>query len=108
MRSGRTRYGADRLKVPAIHRDGRRLSVEFRVALLRGRVGRLIGIAALLRDATQAWNERQAERRQLLERLDALERGAPKASTRPSLPRAAQRSMITFSALVSAARPKVS
>lgn len=73
MRTGTTRYGADLLKVPAMHRDGRRLSVEFRVALLRNEAGRPIGIAAFLRDATAAWTERQ----QLLQRLAALE-GKPR------------------------------
>lgn len=72
MRSGTSRYGTDLLKVPALHRDGRRLSVEFRVALLRDGGGRLVGIAAYLRDVTQAWQERQ----QLLARLAALEGAA--------------------------------
>ena len=75
MRSGTTRYGADLLKVPALHRDGRRLSIEFRVALLRGDGGRPIGVAAFLRDVTQAWQERK----QLLDRLAACEGPKPKA-----------------------------
>jgi PAS domain S-box-containing protein len=69
MRTGTTRYGDDLLKVPATHRDGRRLSVEFRVALLRDPAGTPIGIAAFLRDATAAWTERQ----ELLRRLAAAE-----------------------------------
>ena len=72
MRSGTTRYGADLLKVPALHRDGRRLSIEFRVALLRDG-GRPIGVAAFLRDVTQAWQERK----QLLDRLASYERAKP-------------------------------
>ena len=75
MRSGTTRYGADLLKVPAVHRDGRRLSIEFRVALMRDDAGRLMGVAAFLRDATQAF----AERKQLLERLATLEGAAKKS-----------------------------
>jgi PAS domain S-box-containing protein len=72
MRSGTTRYGADLLKVPALHRDGRRLSIEFRVALLRDG-GRPIGVAAFLRDVTQAWQERK----HLLDRLASYERAKP-------------------------------
>jgi RNA polymerase sigma-70 factor (ECF subfamily) len=75
MRSGTTRYGTDLLKVPALHRDGRRLSIEFRVALLRGDGGRTIGVAAFLRDVTQAWQERK----QLLDRLAACEGAKPKS-----------------------------
>lgn len=52
--SGVTRYGTDLLKVPALHRDGRRLSIEFRVMLLRNDQRALVGIAAFLRDVTVA------------------------------------------------------
>ncbi len=75
MQSGTTRYGSELLKVPALHRDGRRLSLEFRVTLLRDDAGEVIGVGAFLRDVTQAWNERKA----LLERIDALARDKPKA-----------------------------
>ncbi|MDX2169120.1 MAG: PAS domain S-box protein [Deltaproteobacteria bacterium] len=70
MHSGTTRYGSELLKVPALHRDGHRLSLEFRVALLFDAHGGVAGVAAYLRDATAAFNER----RQLLARLAELER----------------------------------
>ena len=70
MASGETRYGSDCLRVPARHRSGRRLSVEFRVLLLRDR-GAVVGIAAFMRDVTAAWEEQQELRR----RLAALEAG---------------------------------
>jgi PAS domain S-box-containing protein len=69
MQSGATRYGTELLKVPALHRDGRRLSLEFCVALLSDAGGTPVGIAAYLRDATAAFNER----RQLQKRLAELE-----------------------------------
>ncbi|HSQ01150.1 MAG TPA: RNA polymerase sigma factor [Candidatus Dormibacteraeota bacterium] len=75
MRSGTSRYGLELLKVPALHRDGRRLSVEFRIALLRDDAGEVAGVGAFLRDATEAWTERK----QLLERIEALERDRSKA-----------------------------
>jgi RNA polymerase sigma-70 factor (ECF subfamily) len=67
MSSGTTRYGSDVLKVPAVHRDGRRLSLEFRVLLLRGAAGEVTGIAAFLRDVTAEWNERKALRARIAE-----------------------------------------
>ena len=67
MSSGVTRYGTDLLKVPALHRDGRRLSIEFRVMLLRNHQGALVGIAAFLRDVTVAWEEQQELRKRLVE-----------------------------------------
>lgn len=70
MQSGTTRYGTELLKVPALHRDGRRQSIEFRVALLSDARGATVGIAAFLRDVTAAFNER----RQLQQRLAELER----------------------------------
>jgi len=73
MARGATKYGNESLKVPALHRSGRRLSIEFRILLLRDDSGGVIGIAAFLRDVTAAWNELQDLRR----RLAALER--PKA-----------------------------
>jgi PAS domain S-box-containing protein len=70
MASGATKYGTESLKVPALHRTGRRLSIEFRVMLLRNEDGAIAGIAAFLRDVTVAWKEQQELRR----RLAALER----------------------------------
>jgi PAS domain S-box-containing protein len=61
IRSGVTKYGSDLLKVPALHRDGTRLSIEFRVALLRDGAGGVRAIAAFLRDVTAAWKERQEQ-----------------------------------------------
>ena len=34
MRTGKTRYGTEVLRVPAVHKDGRRLSIAFTVALV--------------------------------------------------------------------------
>jgi PAS domain S-box-containing protein len=70
MATGETRYGDSLLKVPATHRDGRRLSIEFSVALLRGPDGEIAGIAAVIRDATERW----AADRDVLRRLSEAER----------------------------------
>src|SRR6185312_2790937 len=69
MKTGRRRYGeGDVLAVPAIRKDGGQVSVEFTVMLLRDEVGRLLGIAALLRDVTARFEELRALKRQLAAR----------------------------------------
>lgn len=66
MRTGRTRYGADVLRVPALRKDGQRISIAFTVALLQAD-GRVTGIAAIVRDETSRWEEEQQMQRRLAE-----------------------------------------
>ncbi len=70
MGTGVTRYGRELLKVPAIRKDGSRISLEFSVLLLRDAAGEILGAAALLRDVTERWQQERA----LKERLAVLER----------------------------------
>jgi PAS domain S-box-containing protein len=64
MRTGETRYGAgDLLAVPALRRDGARLSVEFTILPFHDDAGRMIGIAAVMRDVTARFEEMKALRR---------------------------------------------
>lgn len=73
MASGQTSYGGRLLEVPALHRDGRTLSIAFTVSLLRDSDAEPVsGIAALIRDDTERWQER----RRLREELDQLRSGA--------------------------------
>jgi PAS domain S-box-containing protein len=65
MASGETRYAHDVLRVPAVHKDGRALSIAFTVGLLKGPQGTVTGIVAVIRDETQSF----AEKRNLLKRL---------------------------------------
>ena len=69
MRTGQTKYGADVLRVPARHKDGRPLSIAFTVALLARADGQTEAIAAIVRDETSRWNEERSMR----ERLQKLE-----------------------------------
>jgi PAS domain S-box-containing protein len=72
MCSGQTRYGRELLAVPALRKDGARISVEFYVVLLRNDAGTLQGIAALVRDVTTHWQRDRA----LQQRLQELEANA--------------------------------
>jgi len=67
MATGATKYGDTLLKVPAVHRDGRRLSIEFSVTLLREADGKIAGIAAVIRDATERWTAERELRARLAE-----------------------------------------
>jgi PAS domain S-box-containing protein len=55
MDTGKTRYGNELLKVPALKKDGKKLSVEFSILLLRDRQNQIIGSAAVMRDVTERW-----------------------------------------------------
>jgi len=69
MATGESRYGkGDRLSVPALHKDGRRLSVEFTIVPVHDESGAMAGMAAILRDVTARFEEVKALRRQLAER----------------------------------------
>jgi PAS domain S-box-containing protein len=69
MRTGSTRYGSGEiLAVPALRKDGKRISIEFTIVPFRDNHARMIGIAAMLRDVTARFEELRALRRQLAER----------------------------------------
>ncbi|BDL38474.1 PAS domain-containing protein [Methylorubrum sp. GM97] len=72
MRTGETRYGTSLLKVPALHKDGRALSIAFTVALLHGAAGEVTGIAAVIRDETERFQEERSLRRRVAELEQAL------------------------------------
>ncbi|MBR0673302.1 PAS domain S-box protein [Roseomonas soli] len=66
MATGRTRYGeGDLLAVPALHRDGRRISVEFTIVPLHDAGGSMAGMVAILRDVTTRFEEMRTLRRRL-------------------------------------------
>ena len=69
MATGHTRYQHDVLRVPAMHKDGRTLSIAFTVGLLLAAQRTLTGLVAVIRDETK----RFAEERNLRKRLAELE-----------------------------------
>ena len=60
MQTGITKYGRNLLAVPAQTKEGRRISVEFNISLLRSPEGEIIGAAATMQDVTARW-ERDKE-----------------------------------------------
>jgi PAS domain S-box-containing protein len=67
MESGVTRYGADLLRVPAVHKDGRTLSIAFTVCLVHGPERKPAAIAAFIRDESARWAEDRSLRRRVAE-----------------------------------------
>ena len=68
MITGTTRYGAgDMLRVPAVHKDGRTLSIAFTVAMLFTPEHKVSGAIAIIRDETSRFNDDRALRKRLAE-----------------------------------------
>jgi PAS domain S-box-containing protein len=59
MATGVSSYGQRLLAVPAMRKDGQRISIEFSIALLKDKHGDVTGAVAVIRDVTARW---QAER----------------------------------------------
>ena len=55
MQTGITKYGRDALAVPALRKDGSRISIEFTIVLVRSAEGAMIGAAAIVQDVTARW-----------------------------------------------------
>jgi PAS domain S-box-containing protein len=77
MRTGVTKYGRDVLAVPAVTKDGRRISVEFYIALVRSPAGEIVGASALMMDVTKRWQEQKQLRARLAEAEASLARADP-------------------------------
>jgi PAS domain S-box-containing protein len=61
MATGVTRYGDGQLlAVPALHKDGRQLSVEFSIQLLKDGAGRIEWLVAVFRDVTERFQRDKA------------------------------------------------
>lgn len=60
MDTGETRYGSDVLRVPALHKEGKPLSIAFTVAMLYTPEGKVSSIVAIVRDETVRWTDERA------------------------------------------------
>ena len=67
MSTGTTKYGNDVLRVPALHKDGRAMSIAFTVAMLFTPEHKVDAIVAVIRDETTRFNDDRALRKRLAE-----------------------------------------
>jgi PAS domain S-box-containing protein len=72
MATGETRYGNDVLRVPALHKEGKPLSIAFTVGMLYTPDNKVSAIVAIVRDETARWTEERTMRA----RLNQLEEAA--------------------------------
>jgi PAS domain S-box-containing protein len=78
METGITKYGRDVLAVPALRKDGSRISIEFYISLVRSPEGEVLGAAAMVQDVTARWEREKA----LRAKLAALEAKAAESATK--------------------------
>jgi PAS domain S-box-containing protein len=77
MTTGVTRYGeGELLAVPALHKDGRQISIEFSIQLLKDADGQIEWVVAVVRDVTERFI-REKDRRAQLKALQAKTTGQP-------------------------------
>ena len=80
MDTGETSYADRLLQVPALHRDGRRLSIAFTVSLVHDELRTPAGVAAVIRDDSENWDGRQRLRQRATEEAQRAEStGGPSA-----------------------------
>jgi PAS domain S-box-containing protein len=66
IRTGITRYADGHLlAVPALHKDGRQISIEFSIQLVKHADGQIDCVVAVIRDVTERYVEHKALRTQL-------------------------------------------
>jgi PAS domain S-box-containing protein len=68
---GVTKYWSENLSVPAVTKDGERISIEFTINLLRDGDGKVLGTVAVVRNVTARWIREKV----LRQRLAFLEAG---------------------------------
>ncbi len=68
MATGQSRYGkGDLLAVPAVTKDGRTISIEFTIQMLRKPDGAILGPVAVIRDVTKRFQREKELGRRLKE-----------------------------------------
>ena len=74
MATGVSRYGSgDLLAVPAVTKDGRSISIEFTIQMLKGPAGEILGPVSAIREVTKRF-QREKE---MARRIKELEAGGP-------------------------------
>ena len=65
MRTGKSRYsGGDMLSVPALRKDGGRVSIEFTLSAIKSPQGEVTALVAVMRDVTARFEEMKRLRQQ--------------------------------------------
>lgn len=76
--TGKSHYGeGDVLSVPALHKNGTTISIEFTILPLQESSGAIIAIVAIMRDVTKRFEEVRRLKRQLAESSAAQRSTAP-------------------------------
>lgn len=77
MATGVSRYGAgDLLAVPAVTKDGRSISIEFTIQMLKGPSGEILGPVATIRDVTKRF-QREKDMARRIKELEASRPPSP-------------------------------
>jgi PAS domain S-box-containing protein len=76
-KTGETRYGNDVLRVPALHKEGKQLSIAFTVAMLHTPDGKVSAIIAIVRDETVRWTEERVMRTRLAQLEEMVKKQTP-------------------------------
>ena len=80
--SGITKYGDTLLKVPALHSDGRTLSIAFSISLLKGEgpdAEKVVGMLSIIRDETARFGEERSLKKRLAELESQVRGNAPQS-----------------------------
>jgi PAS domain S-box-containing protein len=67
METGKTKYGNDVLRVPAVHKDGHTLSIAFTVSMLYNPDGSVSAIVAVIRDESVKFAQERALKKRVTE-----------------------------------------
>ena len=81
MATGITKYGHDVLRVPAVDKQGRMMSIAFTVAMLHAPDGKVSAIASIIRDETSRFNDERALKKRLVDLEAQLAAKTQAAST---------------------------
>jgi len=74
MATGHTKYGHDTLRVPAVDKAGRAMSIAFTVAMLFKDDGKPSTVVSIIRDETQRFADERALKKRIVE-LEAQTKG---------------------------------
>ncbi len=84
MATGITKYRHDVLRVPAVDKQGRMMSIAFTVAMLYAADGKVSAIASIIRDETSRFNDERSLKKRVAELEAQLAAKTPPAPVSPA------------------------